>query len=57
MATDAAGLHTACCLLRIRPVDMIEPLVAAVGSVPTKDYSADNDASFLLNEVIAPAFG
>ena len=122
--TDAVGLHSACCLLRIRPADMIKfgevylglgdwhgkqvlppgwveqtvaphdlssqyglmwwmdsdshghptwlakgslgqliavvperRLVVAVGSVPTKDYEAPADVSFLLNEVIAPAFG
>ena len=122
--TDAAGLHTACCLLRLRPADMIKlgelylglgvwhgqqilppgwveqtvaahdlssqyglmwwmdhdshghpawlakgslgqliavvpehQLVVAVGSVPTKDYAAPADVSFMLNEVIAPAFG
>ena len=122
--TDAAGLHTACCMLRIRPADMIKlgelylglgvwqgkrilpagwveqtvashelssqyglmwwmdidphghpawlargsegqliavvpehNLVVAVGSVPTEHYSAGSDVSFLLTEVIAPAFG
>jgi len=122
--TDAAGLHSACCLLRIRPGDMIKigelylglgiwhgkqilppgwveqtvaphelsaqyglmwwmdtdshghpawlakgslgqliavvpehQLVVAVGSVPTKDYAAPADVSFLLNEVISPAVG
>jgi CubicO group peptidase (beta-lactamase class C family) len=121
--TDAAGLHTACCLLRLRPADMIKigevylgrgswhgkqilppgwveqtmapndlssqyglmwwididshghpawfakgslgqliavvpehQLVVVVGTVPTKDHFGDPDASFLLNEVIAPAF-
>jgi CubicO group peptidase (beta-lactamase class C family) len=129
--TDAAGLHSACCLLRLRPADMIKigelylgggvwhgkqilppgwveqsttlgplnpeyalmwwrmavipavdnptpddtliargsegqliaivpdlKLVVAVGSVPTKDYAvAGSDVSFLLTDVILPAFG
>jgi CubicO group peptidase (beta-lactamase class C family) len=129
--TDAAGLHSACCLLRLRPADMIKigelylgggvwhgkqilppgwversttvgalgseyalmwwrmtiipvidnptphealiargsegqliaivpdaHLVVAVGSVPTKDYAvAGSDVSFLLRDVILPAFG
>ena len=128
--TDAAGLHSACCLLRLRPADMIKigelyladgvwqgkqilppgwveqsttvgplspeyalmwwrmavipatdnptphdtliargsegqliaivpdlHLVVAVGSVPTKDYVlASSDVSFLLTDVILPAF-
>ena len=127
--TDAAGLHSACCLLRLRPADMIKigelylgdgvwqgkqilppgwveqsttvgplsleyalmwwrmaiipttdnptpqdtliargsegqliaivpdrHLVAAVGSIPTKDYAiSDSDVSFLLSDVILPA--
>ena len=127
--TDAAGLHSACCLLRLRPADMIKigelylgdgvwqgkqilppgwveqsttvgplspeyalmwwrmaiipttdnptpqdtliargsegqliaivpdrHLVAAVGSIPTKDYAiSDSDVSFLLTDVILPA--
>ena len=33
-------------------------LVVAVGSVPTKDYAvAGSDVSFLLRDVILPAFG
>jgi CubicO group peptidase (beta-lactamase class C family) len=128
-ATDAAGLNTACCLLRLRPSDMIKfgelylgdgvwhgkqilppgwvelsttvsphseyalmwwrmtlipvtdnptahdaliargsegqliaivpdlELVVAVGSVPTADYAVPgSDVSFLLTEVILPAF-
>jgi len=129
--TDAAGLHSACCLLRLRPADMIKigelylgggvwhgkqilppgwveqsttvgpltpeyglmwwrmavipafdnptphdtliargsegqliaivpdrKLVVAVGSVPTKDYAvAGSDVSFMLRDVILPAFG
>jgi CubicO group peptidase (beta-lactamase class C family) len=122
-ATDAAGLHTACCLLRLRPGDMIKfgelylgggvwhgkqilppgwveqtmtpcelnsayglmwwldidqhghpawiargwggqviavipehQLVAAIGSVPTKDIEGSDPWPFV-NDVIVPAFG